>query len=54
MGEERFFEWVMETMLAVKRLREEVRLWDVALLAEYHVDCASGIQDEDFGLFRRP
>ena len=43
MGEQRLFEGVVEAMLAVERLCEEVGLWDIALLAEYHVNCASGV-----------
>ena len=46
-GKEGFFEGVVETMLTVEGLCQEVRLRDVALLAEYHVDSPARVQDQD-------
>ena len=54
MREKGFFERVVEAMLAVKRFREEVWLRDIALLAEYHVDCSSCVEDENFRLVGGP
>ena len=48
MREERLLERVVEAMLAMQSFGEEVRLWDVPPLAEYHVDCPSCVQDQHF------
>ena len=53
MGKQRLFERVVETVLAVEGFSEEIRFWDVSLLAENHVNGPSCVQDEDLGLVGR-
>jgi hypothetical protein len=52
-GKERVLEGVVKAGLATQGFCEEVRLWNVACVADEHANCAASIDDQDLGFVGR-